>query len=162
MLDLRFDGTNPFDVEARFLADARDRRLGNLAELSQAFGGENLHVEPFLKAILFGPDAADLRWRVTRDHAWTMPFFGSKVQGSKTYGAVIDRLVELLHHGPSYRFLRIGMAEAGFLARGRRQFVHFLPIGPNRPLKHHLRDALPALNHHGLRAEIDRNDLNFA
>src|SRR5262245_24626590 len=105
MLDLRLDGTNPFDVEARFLANARDCRLRNLAELSQAFGGENLDVEPFLKAILFGPDAADLRWRVTRDHALKMPFFGSKVQGSKTYNTVVDLLVELLNLKPLNGFL---------------------------------------------------------
>ena len=69
MLDLGFDLANALHVEARLLANARDRGFGHFAQLGQALGGENFHFQPFLKAIFFRPDTAHLRPRVTRDHA---------------------------------------------------------------------------------------------
>ena len=65
MLDLGFDLANALDVEARFFANARDRRFGNFAELRQTLGSEDFDFEPFLKTIFLGPDTAHLRPGVT-------------------------------------------------------------------------------------------------
>ena len=93
MLDLGFDLANALHVEARFFANARDRRLGHFAESSQALGREDLHVEPFLKTIFLGPDAAHLRPRITRDHASMMPYERSNVQTIKVKQGLLQNLL---------------------------------------------------------------------
>ena len=73
------DLANTLDVKARLLANARDGGFGDSAESRPTFGGENFYIQPFLKAIFFGPDTAHFRPGVTRNHVQSSVF---KVQGN--------------------------------------------------------------------------------
>jgi hypothetical protein len=70
--DLMFDGSldlaNAHDLETSILFDARNRCLGHFTEAGETLRSQNLDVEPLLKTIFLGPDAAHFRPGVTRDH----------------------------------------------------------------------------------------------
>src|SRR4030065_2971189 len=89
MLDLSFDLADTLDVKARLSFDPGDGRLGYLAQPRHAFRGEDLHLEPFLKAVFFGPDAAHRGTGVTGNHKFrTVRHKGLGVRGRLTPNAL--------------------------------------------------------------------------